>query len=207
MRLVACLALCSLLVAGCSGSLFESKLPIVTVYVLSPSPSASAGPTNAAVNADIAVGHPIVAPGLDTDRIAVLKGHVLDYYAGASWGATASVVMQSFLIGSIQNQQLFRGVATEDARVASDYLLDIELTHFQAEYPNGEVPSVHVGLVGRVVRVKDRRLVATIPVEATEPAAQNQLSAVVAAFEKASREVAVTLAQKTSAELSGTHQS
>lgn len=205
MRLVAGFMLSSALLVGCSGSFFESKLPINTVYVLTPVPSASSGPPSVTVNADLAVGHPIVAPGLDTDRIAVLKGRVLDYYAGASWGATASVVMQSFLIGSLQNQQLFRGVATEDARVASDYLLDIELTHFQAEYPNGEVPAVHVGLVGRVVRVKDRRLVATIPVEVTERAEQNHLGAVVAAFEKASRGVAVTLAQKTSAELAGTH--
>jgi ABC-type uncharacterized transport system auxiliary subunit len=121
MRL-ASLALLSMLLVGCSGSLFQSKLPTITVYVLMPAPSPSSEPSSVMVNADVAVGHPIVAPGLDTERIAVLRGHVLDYYAGASWGATASVVMQSFLIGSLQNQHLFRGVATEDARVASDYL-------------------------------------------------------------------------------------
>lgn len=197
---------CLSLLAGC-GSLFESKLPVTTVYVLSTAPSASSEPPNAAVSADISIGHPIVTPGLDTERIAIVRGNELQYYAGATWGSTTSQVMGAFLVGSFQNQQLFRSVAPEDARAASDYLLDIEVTAFQAEYGSEAVPTVRVALVGRIIRVKDRRLVATIPVEASQRASQNHMTAVVAAFEIAAREVAIALAQKSAAQLIKTEES
>src|SRR5262245_60638110 len=69
--------------AGC-GSLLETDLPPSTSYVLAPAPAASTGVARNEV--DVSIGRPDLAPGLDTERIAVLKGQQLDYYRGAQWG-------------------------------------------------------------------------------------------------------------------------
>src|SRR5688500_4385542 len=71
---VATLSACS------TGSLFDSDTPVPTNYVLSPAPAASE--TTSAAPADISVSRPDLAPGLDSDRIAVLRGRLLDYYRG-----------------------------------------------------------------------------------------------------------------------------
>jgi cholesterol transport system auxiliary component len=189
---------------GCSG-FFESKLPPMSVYVLSAAPAQSPAEGVVAAPVDLAIGHPLVAPGLDTQRIASLTGNELKYYEGVSWGATNADVVQRMLIDSFLNQGLFRSVATEDSRLSSEYMLDVEVTAFQAEYIGNTAPTIRVALTGRIVRIKDRRMLATIPVEATQVASENRQGAVVAAFQAASRQVAVTLAQKTAAQIVGTH--
>ncbi|HEU4485490.1 MAG TPA: hypothetical protein VFR96_08385, partial [Povalibacter sp.] len=105
------------------------------------------------------------------------------------------------------DQKLFRSVATEQARVSSDYLLDVEVRDFQAEYAGAaNVPVAHVTLVGRLVRIRDRKLLEVMTATATQPARENRLSAVAAAFEAAMREVALDLARRT-AERAGQDQS
>ena len=47
---------------------------------------------------DLSIGRPDFAPGLDTDRIAVLKGRQLDYYRGARWGGRTVEVVQTLLV-------------------------------------------------------------------------------------------------------------
>ena len=71
----------AMLACGGCGSLLDTKLPASTSYVLASAPAASSGVTRS--DADLSVGRPDLAPGLDTERIAVLKGRELDYYRGA----------------------------------------------------------------------------------------------------------------------------
>jgi cholesterol transport system auxiliary component len=192
----ACLAAAWTLCAGCTGSLFESDTPVSINYVLAPAKAAGAG---APTQADLAIGRPSVAPGLDTERIAVLKGRELDYYRAARWGGNTGDVLQSLLVGSLHNQQLFRSVSAEQARVAGNYLLDVEVRDFQAEYAAGGAPTVRVAVIGRLIRVVDRQLVESIPSSAEQPATEDRMSAVAAAFEAASQKISVELAQKTAA--------
>jgi ABC-type uncharacterized transport system auxiliary subunit len=104
------------LCVGC-GSLLETKLPESTSYVLAPAPASSAGVARS--DADLSIGRPDLAPGLDTERIAVLKGRQLDYYRGAQWGGRTVEVIQTLLVDSFQDQQLFRSVTAEQSRVSS----------------------------------------------------------------------------------------
>lgn len=194
-------ATAALLLAACTGSLLESDMPVRTAYVLAPEPAAANEDSSAAaLPVDLSIGRPDLAPGLDTDRIAVLTGRQLDYYRTARWGARAADVVQSLLVDSLQDQQLFRSVTAEQTRVASDYVLDIAVRDFQAEYAReGAAPAAHVTVVGRLIRVVDRQLVATLPAEAQSRAEDNRMGAVVAAFETAAREVALQLARRTAA--------
>jgi cholesterol transport system auxiliary component len=184
-----------MLCSACSGSLFDSDLPVPMNYVIASAPpgSLTGVPTTPV---DIAIGRPDFAPGLDTDRIAVLKGRQLDYYRGARWGGRSVEVVQSMLVGSINDQSLFRSVTAEQARVASDYMLDIEVRHFESDYAGG-TPEAHVMIIGRLIRVVDRKLVTTVTSEARAAANEDRMAAVTQAFETASQKVALDLARQT----------
>lgn len=187
----------ALLCSACTGSLFDSDLPVPMSYVLASAPpgSITGVPTT---QADVSIGRPDFAPGLDTDRIAVLRGQHLDYYRGARWGGRSVEVVQSMLVSSINDQGLFRSVTAEQARVATDYMLDIEVRHFESDYAGGR-PEAHVTIIGRLIRVVDRKLVTTVTADARVAATAERMAAVTQAFEAASQKVALDLARQAAA--------
>jgi cholesterol transport system auxiliary component len=185
--------------AGC-GSFLESDEPVPVNYVLAPAPAPTKVTESAASGVDLAIGRPDVGPGLDTQRIAVLRGRELDYYRGAQWGARSADVIQTLIVASLQDQRLFRSVTPEQGRVSGEYLLDLEVRDFQAEYVGAaNSPTVRIGLVGRLIRISDRQLLETVVASTTRPATANRLSEVTAAFESAGQWVALELARQTSA--------
>jgi cholesterol transport system auxiliary component len=191
-----------MLASGGCGSLLDTKLPATTSYVLAAAPATSAGVTRS--DADLSIGRPDLAPGLDTERIAVLKGRQLDYYRGAQWGGRTTEIVQTLLVDSFEDQQLFRSVTAEQSRVSSDYVLDVSVRDFQAEHASdGEAPTTHVTIVGRLIRVSDRQLVQTFAAAAESRATDNRMSAVAAAFEAAAQKVVLELAQKTATAIAG----
>jgi ABC-type uncharacterized transport system auxiliary subunit len=106
--------------------------------------------------------------------------------------------VQTLLVDSFQDQQLFRSVTAEQSRVASEYVLDISVRDFQAEYAgDNDAPTAHVTILGRLIRVVDRQLVDTFAATAQSKAADNRLGAVAAAIETAAHKVVLELAQKT----------
>jgi cholesterol transport system auxiliary component len=192
------------LIAGCStGSLLDSELPAPTSYVIASLPPAASPTRSAASQVDIAIGRPDVAPGLDTSRVAVLRGRQLDYYRGVQWGGNTLEVVQALLVTSLQDQKLFRSVTSEQARVAGAYMLDSEVRDFQAEYAGSTAaPTVRVTIIGRLIRIADRALVDTVPATATRTATDNRMTEVAAAFEAAAHEVAQTIARDAAAAVS-----
>ena len=79
------------------GSLFSSKEPAPSLYLLSVSP----GQAGAEIAADLSILRPQVRSGLDTDRIAVLYAdRRLDYYAVARWSAPLDEVVQDLALQS-----------------------------------------------------------------------------------------------------------
>ena len=187
---------CVASLSACStGSLFDSDTPVPTNYVLAPAPAASE--TTNAAPVDISVSRPDLAPGLDSDRIAVLRGRLLDYYRGVRWGTRAIELIQTLVVDSLEDQKLFRSVTPEQARVAGDYVLDLQVRDFQAEYADrANRPVVHVALVGRLIRIIDRELVATVVSEARSEAEEERMSAVTAAFERASHQAILDLGKQ-----------
>jgi cholesterol transport system auxiliary component len=185
----------TMLCSACTGSLFDSELPVPMSYVIASAPAGAL--TGVPVTqADVSIGRPDFAPGLDTDRIAVLRGRQLDYYRGARWGGRSVEVVQSLLVSSLNDQGLFRSVTAEQARVATDYMLDVEVRHFESDYTKGG-PEAHVMMIGRLIRVFDRKLVTTVTGDARVAANEERMTAVTQAFEAASQKVALDLARQT----------
>ncbi|MBC7983993.1 MAG: membrane integrity-associated transporter subunit PqiC [Candidatus Obscuribacterales bacterium] len=196
-RLRAVVIACPLLLTMTACGLLETKVVAPAIFVLAPVASAAnSSPVHRDVDLVIAV--PVPMPGLDTERIETIHdARRLDYYQEAVWGATAPHVVQALLVASLQNQNQFRSVTAEQARVSATHLLDLQLRDFQAEYSQaGGVPTVRVTLIGIVIRLKDRKLLASFPATISVRADENRLSAVIAAFESAAQQVAVLVGEQ-----------
>ncbi|HEX2583767.1 MAG TPA: ABC-type transport auxiliary lipoprotein family protein [Steroidobacteraceae bacterium] len=187
--------LLALLASACGTSeLLQSKVAEPQVYVLKP---ADAGVAQVAFNYQLAVALPTALPGLDTDRIAVLRnGNHLDYYFGARWGGTAPEVTQAFIVALLQSQQGFRNVVAENARIDADYLLEVSIADFQTEYAGSDAPVVHVTVVANLISIKQRKSLPAIRATASVNAKDNRLGAVVDAFQSALQQTTTHLSEQ-----------
>lgn len=196
--LAAALLAC-LLAAGCS-SWLKSNLPVSQVYVLRPTwptmpGSPAANPPGATATATIQVEFPIAAPGLATDGIAVLRsGERLDYYSAARWAGAAPGMLQMLAIDALRATHRFNMVESDAGPFGSDYVLSLELNHFEAEYTSPGPPTVHVALVATLGKRGSREVLASVAADSKVSADADRLQAVVAAFEHATGDALSQLA-------------
>jgi ABC-type uncharacterized transport system auxiliary subunit len=174
----------SFAVAAC-GSLFQTKAAPPTMYLLGIAAKAPQG--GAAPPVDLSVLKPHVRAGLDTDRIALLyPDRRLDYFAGVRWSGPLDELMQELAVQEFRGIGAVRNVSGDASVFASSYWLEIEVADFQAEYAAaGTTPSVHVHLLARIGTSMDRRVLARFEADAREQAAENRLSAIVDAYNRA----------------------
>jgi len=181
-----------LLLAGCSGGL-RSSLPVAQVYVLQPTLAAPAAP--APSSATLQVLLPLAAPGLAGDGIVVLHpGQRLDYYNAARWAAAAPLMMQTLAIEALRASNRFALVESDAGPFAADYVLSLELSHFEAEYRDSGPPTVHVSLIGSLGRRGSRDTALSFHADSQVRADADRMQAVVAAFERATGEALSQLA-------------
>src|SRR5688572_22689532 len=84
------------LLAGCGG--LRSKAAPDSIYIL----NAAAPAAGTAVPGVLLVPRPTVQPGLDTERIALVRNdNELDYYAASRWGAPLPQVLGAFAVQSL----------------------------------------------------------------------------------------------------------
>jgi cholesterol transport system auxiliary component len=178
----------SMALAACGG-LFKNKIPPPTMYLLSASPRPAAAETASgnSLPPDLAVLRPRVRAGLDTDRIAALyPDRRMDYFANVRWSGPLDEVVQDLAVQEIHTNPGLRNVSGDISVFASAYWLEIEVADFQAEYPaSGGAPTVHVHLQARVGSSADRRVLARFEPNIYEPAADNRMSAIVEAYNRA----------------------
>jgi cholesterol transport system auxiliary component len=196
-----------ILLTACAGSLFKNNKAPPTMYLLSATPkSSTADPAKAPpAPLDLAVLKLRVRAGLDTDRIAALyPDRRMDYFAGVRWSGPLDEVLQDLAVQQFHCNPGLRNVSAETSVFASAYWLEIEVVDFQAEYAaEGSAPTVHVQLLARVGNSGDRRVLGRFEPDVHEAAADNRMSAIVDAYnraaDKALAEIAVGTAQTLSA--------
>ncbi|MFO1407586.1 MAG: ABC-type transport auxiliary lipoprotein family protein [Steroidobacteraceae bacterium] len=175
---------CTLALAGCLGQAFRSDADAPTRYRLDAPSAAAGGP---ALAQTISVARPRAAASLDTDRIAVTTpGHGFDYLVGARWSDPAPQLLQSMLVAALAGDAHFAAAVAMPSRVATDYVLDVGLTAFEARYAaEGAAPTVTVAFTANLLDARSGRRVASVPVAASADAARNDRGSVVAAFQQA----------------------
>jgi ABC-type uncharacterized transport system auxiliary subunit len=177
-------ALSALILSGCGG-VFDSKIAAPQTYVLRLPPQSSAAA--AAPRGSVLVQRPEAGPGLDSDRIALLRSdRRFDFYSASRWAAPAPDVIESVIVDALRGAGAFSAVFDDAAPFAPRYDLRCTLRRFEADYTaGGDAPAAQVVLDCTLGRHRDRALLASFTAQGSAPAAEDRLNAVVAAFESA----------------------
>jgi ABC-type uncharacterized transport system auxiliary subunit len=182
------LALLGMTLAACAGSLFKNKAAPPTMYMLGATRGAPAvDPPSSTLPSDLAVLRPRVRAGLDTERIAALyPDRHMDYFADVRWSGPLDEVLQDLAVQQFHANPGLRNVSADVSVFGSPYWLEIEVTDFQAEYSAaGGPPTVHVHLQARIGNSGDRHVLARFEPDVREAAADNRMSAIVDAYNRA----------------------
>lgn len=168
--------------AGCASLLTEKPKPL---FQLTPKSTYPAGLPH--LSGQLLVDLPLAPGGLDTERIALSRSPVsLDYFADGEWTDRAPRLVQTALLESFENSRTVTAIDRETIGLGADLVLKTELRHFEAVYdsPNGP-PQVWVVLNARLVKMPERKIIAQQSFEARAPAAANNISEIVLAFDEA----------------------
>jgi ABC-type uncharacterized transport system auxiliary subunit len=150
-------------------------------------PPASAPDTPAAGAGSVLLQRPEAGPGLDSERIVLLRSdRRFDFYAASRWAAPAPDLMESVMVDALRATGAFSAVFDDSAPFAPRYTLRCALRRFEADYTSGGgAPTVFVALDCTLGRHRDRELLASFAAQGSAEAANDRLNAVVAAFETA----------------------
>lgn len=194
---------------GCFSGGFHSSQPLQQQYLLSWSAAAAKRGSAASADSSAPAGSlaaarslevllPSAAPGLAGDGIAVLRpGQQLDYYNGARWAASAPLMLQTLAVEALRQQGRFSLVESDSAPFAADWVLQLELTHFESDDAGGGgAPTVRVGLMATLGQRTARRAVMTLTVDTHAVAQADRMGAVVAAFQSATDEALQQVAER-----------
>jgi cholesterol transport system auxiliary component len=173
----------TLALSACGG-VFESKLAAPQAYVLRLPPATA---TAAAPAGSVLLQRPEAGPGLESDRIALLRSDQrFDFYAASRWAAPAPDLVESVMIDALRGTGSFAAVFDDSAPFAPVYNLRCALRRFEADYTaGGRAPTVQVALDCTLGRRRDRELLASFTAQGSAVASEDRLNAVVAAFEAA----------------------
>jgi cholesterol transport system auxiliary component len=183
LRVLAAL-LVALAVSACSGILPE-RLPPPQLYTLTPKSTFDADMPS--VDWQLAVEDFIAPAGLNTPRMAVSREPLtLDYYAGAQWVDSAPSMVRRLLIESFENSGRIVGVGQFAISLRNDYVLRPELREFQAEYVNGDgnPPTIRVRINVKMVKMPQRRIIASETFERTMEVPDNRIASIVKTFDQ-----------------------
>ena len=204
------LPLLCLCLTGCSG-LFQSKAKPEQVYFLrapavasyapaQPADSAAAAPAAAAAAMPVSlrVTRPLASPGLDTARIMLVQtDHRMNFYSGSRWPAPATQLVEALAVETLRATGAWTSVEDSTSPFPSDYLLQIRVRRFEADYTEGGgAPVVHVVLDCVVGRRQGREVLATFTASGSAAAVANRQAEVVAAFEQATGTALQSLSQQ-----------
>ena len=137
------------------------------------------------VDWSLVVDRPTVGPSIDTDRIARTSGVEVEYYAGATWVDRPAAMIEPLIIQSFLNSGAIDVVASRRSDVRAAFMLQTNVTAFQAQQQASGPPEARVVISARLVTMPQREVVGTTEIGRSVPAAAAGLPAIAAAFDDA----------------------
>jgi cholesterol transport system auxiliary component len=179
-RIVLVAGASSVALAAC-GSLIGPTNSAAQIYLLAP--EFHALPDIAKVSWELSVARFDVPESLNSDRIPLRRGNVMDYYADAVWADTSPQLLQTLLVEAFEKSGRIIAVAKDISAMHADYILQGEVRAFEARYddPNG-APTVVVDIMAKMLSMHDREIIAVHDARQETPASANSVAAAVAAF-------------------------
>jgi cholesterol transport system auxiliary component len=171
-----------LLTSGCVSLLPKTKP--VQLYRLSepaPAPAVPAPPGLTVARASIAF-----PPESGGDQILTVTGQQAAFIAGARWLEPASLMFDEAVAEAFDQPGSPR-LAGRSENVAVSCTLKLDVRRFEADYDKGPgaAPTVTVSVRAVLIRNGDRSVAAEKLFEVRQPAGENRVSAIVAAFNMA----------------------
>jgi cholesterol transport system auxiliary component len=186
---------------GSCASVLESNEPAVQTYVLRAGTTAATPETTASRERPVLHIEALRAgPGLDSDHIVLLRAdRRFDSYAGSRWADEVPSMLEALVVDALRDSGAYHAVFGDAAPFPADYTVAITIRRFEADYSASErAPTVHVVFEVAVGRRSDRALLGAFSIAAQQAAAENRMSAVVAAFEAATQRALADLTQQVS---------
>ena len=176
------LILLLLTLTGCSASslLAPSGAP-AKIYTLSaPKEVPSSAPQ---ASWQLLIATPDAGLDINTPRIAVIPAPSrMDYYADVTWADRPPAMVQDLLVQSFERSGRIAAVQRQSGGLKSDFLLTADVENFEVDTTSES--TVHIRIAARLVRSRDREIVATRNFDSAVPAGGNFDSAI-AAFDGA----------------------
>jgi cholesterol transport system auxiliary component len=173
----------ALLLSGCSASslLAPSGAP-AKLYTLSAPKEVSTNALQASWQLLVAV--PGAQLDLNTPRIAIIPAPSrLDYYADVTWADRPPLMLQDLLVQSFDRSGRIAAVQSQSSGLKSDFILATNIENFEVDTTAGD-PAAHIRVSARLVRSRDRAIVAARSFEANAAAGAN-FDGAIAAFDGA----------------------
>jgi cholesterol transport system auxiliary component len=163
------------------------QLDAPQAYVLRLPAREATTPTALQPAGSVLLQRPKAGPGLDSDRIVLLRSDSrFDFYAASRWAAPAPDMIASFIVDGLRANGSFSAVFDDTAPYAPRYNLRCTLRRFESDYTKGgSAPTVFVAFDCTLGRHRDRELLSSFTAQGSAVAAADRLNEVVAAFEKA----------------------
>lgn len=124
------------------------------------------------------------------DRLLGVTGSQAAYIGGARWVSPAIMLYSDALEASFASQaQGVRLIGRRELTPATR-ILDVDVRVFETRYDyEGAVPTVVVTARGRLLRFPERTVVAEQTFSVSQPAGENRVSAIVEAYDVATRDL------------------
>jgi cholesterol transport system auxiliary component len=191
--------LLGVLLSGCSGLFHSTTPPAQTYYLRAPITSTAAPPaaTPAGASVSLRVEPPIAGPGLDTARILLVQAdHRMNFYAASRWPAPAPQLIEALVVETLRASGTWSSVQDATSAFPAQYLLQITMRRFDADYSGGALPEVHVVFDCTLGRREGHEVIASFVVQGTASAAADRMGDVVTAFEQATGAALTSLSQQ-----------
>lgn len=170
------LAACSLLGGGKPGR--------ITVYA--PPPLAVAAADWPQVSWQLGIAKPSAPRMIDSPRIAVRpQPHELQVYRDVVWSMPATDMLESSVLGVLEDSGRVHGVARLTSGVHSDYRLVMDIRRFEADYAGKTIPDATIEVSAKLLHSQSQRVVAAQTFVQRQPASGTATDAVVPAFAQA----------------------
>lgn len=169
--------------SGC-GDLIAPPLPPRKIYVLQPVlPAPSEMPE---APWQLSVARPEASASLATERIALVREGVLDYYSDAQWTDSLPQLVQNVLVGALEASSVFRTTGPDVESIHTDYVLQPEIKSFEARYTHDDTtPTVVVDVTLKLIAARSGAVVAQRDFHGEQNASENSVPAAVIAFDGA----------------------
>jgi ABC-type uncharacterized transport system auxiliary subunit len=180
---------------GCGG-FFHSNARPEQVYYLRAAPIP---PGSTPVAASLRFNRPTAGPGLDSADIVTLQpDRRMSFFLASRWPAPTSNMVEMLAVEKLRGANLWRSVADSTSAFPTDYVLQVTIRSFEADYSNGATtPEIHVVLDCLVGKREDREVIGSFLAVGSAKASINKMSAVVPAFESAANAAIDSMATQT----------